>query len=194
MKKTIIDLFEASVREIRGQDLPARRNAIANSSLRPMPRPSEQALEAGAGLAALGDSPRGQGRHTGRRQQRMDHLRTGAVLRRGGQRAAVGEARRVERPAVPHAARRGQGRFRVEIPAAEDPPHPRRTAAAGACDRPRTHSAGIRGDGLRYAQASGPRIPRQEQGGVHGDRAGDPERRLRRRSPTPRARRPTPRA
>ena len=72
----------------------------------------------------------------------MDRLGAGHVLRRGGQRAAVGQARRVERPAVPHAPRRSEGAVRIEIPAAENPPHTRRAARSQAYHRHRPHTAG----------------------------------------------------
>jgi len=173
MKKTIIDLFEASVRKYGAKTflLEKRHHKFEPTTYA---ETREQALEAGAGLTALGIRP-------------GDKV---AILAEGSNAWIISElglfyAGAVSVPLsvkleesndpLPHAARRGQGRFRVETPAAQDPPHPRRTAAAGAGDRPRTHSAGIRGDGLRDAQASGPRIPRQEQGEVHGDRAGDPE-------------------
>ena len=111
----------------------------------------------------------------------MDHLRTGAVLRRGGQRAPVGEARRVERPALPHAARRGQGAFSCRNTSC-----PRSAASAPDC---RSWSRSIvlghipleSGETaygtLRsvWAATTSPRTPR----GVPGNRAGDLERRLR---------------
>ena len=109
----------------------------------------------------------------------MDHFGTGRLLCRGGQRAAVGETRRVERPAVPYAPCRSQGAVRIEIPALQDPAHTRGAAAGGAYHRHRPHAARSGRDGARDAPAHGPRLPGGKQGGVPRNRPFDPQRRLR---------------
>ena len=173
MKKTIIDLFEASVRKYGAKTflLEKRHHKFEPTTYA---ETREQALEAGAGLAALGIRP-------------GDKV---AILAEGSNAWIISElglfyAGAVSVPLSVKLEESNDLLFRMrhaEVKAVfvSKPQLPkirriRRTAAAGAGDRPRTHSAGIRGDGLRDAQASGPRIPRQEQGGVHGDRAGDPE-------------------
>ena len=108
----------------------------------------------------------------------MDRLGAGHVLRRGGQRAAVGQARRVERPAVPHAPRRSEGAVRIEIPAAENPPHTHRTTRSQAYHRHRPHTAGAGRNRAGNAPQAGPRLPVEAPRGVPRHRAGDRERRL----------------
>ena len=108
----------------------------------------------------------------------MDRLGAGHVLRRGGQRAAVGQARRVERPAVPHAPRRSEGAVRIEIPAAENPPHTRRAARSQAYHRHRPHTAGAGRNRAGNAPQAGPRLSVEAPRGVPRHRAGDRERRL----------------
>ena len=76
-------------------------------------------------------------------------------------------------------ARRSQGALRLQTPAAQDPPHPRRTAADRARRRVRPHCAGNGGDGLRNALKTRPRLPRKTPRGVPENRAGDLQRRLR---------------
>ena len=120
----------------------------------------QAAIGAGSGgrISFAGHPPQRQGRHPGRRKQRLDHLRAGYLLCRSDQRSAVGQTRRVERSVVPAPPRRGQGAVRFETTASEDPPHPGGTAGTRTDHRPGTHSARKRRNGLRHAQTSGPRL------------------------------------
>ncbi len=67
-------------------------------SNRPLIRSSQPVYEEGAGLIALGVKKGDNMAFLSRRPQRLDHRRTGHVLRRRDERPAIHQARRGERP------------------------------------------------------------------------------------------------
>lgn len=157
MKKTIIDLFEDSVVKYGAKTFLLEKKHRAFEPTTYAETRSRRSRPARAGCG--GHTPRGQSGDTLGGVQCMDHFGTGRLLCRGGQRAAVGETRRVERPAVPYAPCRSQGAVRIEIPALQDPAHTRGAAAGGAYHRHRPHAARSGRDGARDAPAHGPRLP-----------------------------------
>ena len=76
MKKTIIDLFETSVEQYGAKTflLEKRHRKFEPTTYA---ETKEQALEVWSGARLDGYPPRRQGGYSGRRQQRLDHLRTG---------------------------------------------------------------------------------------------------------------------
>ncbi len=165
MKKTIIDLFEDSVVKYGAKTFLLEKK---HRALNPRPTPDQ-------GAGARDRRGAGRGGHTSRGQsglilsggvQCMDHFGTGRLLCRGGQRAAVGETRRVERPAVPYAPCRKSGRCSYRNTSS-----PRSGAYARSCRRwsISSSSATCRSKRARRRSerpAHGTRLPGGKQGGV----------------------------